>query len=194
MNCRFKSLLSTPCPYNEQVVPIRSSNPQDAALLRSISSPGALIVPSASQAWQIGHRSRSEDPSRIPSLVSAGSMNDRMSLVGSSSTPCRPLASTPHSRQPSSTLSTTNSSSTSLAGLLTPGTTVTLPMHQLHEEEGYYTSIHTSKVAVFSRRTTSDARTKVKLSLLGVRVERCGVCLLQFREGDMGAKTNCEHV
>jgi len=30
--------------------------------------------------------------------------------------------------------------------------------------------------------------------LLGMRVERCGVCLMQFREGEMGAKTICEHV
>ena len=67
-------------------------------------------------------------------------------------------------------------------------------MGQHCQEGAYYSSIRASTIEVSSKRTTSDGRTKVKLALLGMRVERCGVCLMQFREGEVGAKTMCEHV
>jgi len=173
--------------------------------LRGIPSHGVLLVPSASQAWQNGHRSHNEEPYRRPSLVPALSASDHTSPSTSNSTPRRHSASTPHTRQSSSSIPITSRSSTSLAGPSSagpssadpssagPSTPLPLSMHQ-HREEGYYTSIHTSKVTVSGRRTTSDGRTKIKLALLGMRVERCGVCLMQFREGEVGAKTMCEHV
>ena len=176
-------------------MPIRSNNSLGGALSRTIPSHGGLFVPSASQAWQNGSRPRSEEPHRRPSLVPAGSSNDRTNPTTSNSTPRPTLTSTPHARQSSSTVPISSHTLTPSAGLLAPGTALSLPLvHHHHEEERYYTSIHTSKVTVFSRRTTSDGRTKVKFALLGVRVERCGVCLMQFREGEMGAKTTCEHV
>ncbi|KAH7887134.1 hypothetical protein F5I97DRAFT_1807577, partial [Phlebopus sp. FC_14] len=45
------------------------------------------------------------------------------------------------------------------------------------------------------RRVTRDGRVKLKMSLLGVTVERCAICMSQFKHGDrgiLGAK--CNHV
>ncbi|KAG1847663.1 hypothetical protein DFJ58DRAFT_663155, partial [Suillus subalutaceus] len=44
------------------------------------------------------------------------------------------------------------------------------------------------------RRVTSDGRVKLKLSLLGVNVQKCTICLSRFKNGDhgvLGAK--CRH-
>jgi len=162
--------------------------------LRSIPPQGGLVLPSASLAWQHGHRSRSEVPHRGPLLVPAESASDRTNPTASHSTPRRPSASTAHSRQSSSTLPSAPHSSASLAGSPAPGTAFPRPMGQHCQEGAYYSSIRVSTIEVSSKRTTSDGRTKVKLALLGMRVERCGVCLMQFREGEVGAKTMCEHV
>jgi len=194
MNRRFKATFLRPHSSNNQVVSIRSNNSQGAALLRRIPSQEGLILPSAALAWQNGHRVRTEEAHRRPLSVPAGSASDRTNPTSSNATPRRPSASTAHSRQSSSTVPTTSHSSSSLAGPPAPGPAFPLPMRQHCQEGGYYTSIHTSNVEVSSRRTTSDGRTKVKLALLGMRVERCGVCLMQFREGEIGAKTMCEHV
>ncbi|KAI0030499.1 hypothetical protein K488DRAFT_25043, partial [Vararia minispora EC-137] len=44
------------------------------------------------------------------------------------------------------------------------------------------------------RRVLRDGRTKVKLVLLDARVDRCGVCLSQFRDGENGAVgASCRH-
>jgi len=176
----------------EPDVPPNSS--QGAALLRSVPPHERFVLPSSALAWQNGHRSRSEEPHRRALLVPPGSASDRTNLTASHQTPHRPSTSTAHSRQSSSTVPTTSHSLTSSAGPPVPGTAFPQPMRQHRQEGGHYTSIHTSSVEVFSRRTTSDGRTKVKLALLGMRVERCGVCLMQFREGEVGAKTMCEHV
>ena len=173
---------------NDLFAPISPNHPRD------ISAPEGLVVPSASQAWQNGHRSRNEGPYRRPSLISDGSTDGSANLTASNSTPHRPSSSTAHSRQSSSILSIASQPSTSVDSLLAPGTAFPLPIRQLRQDEGYYASIRTSEIAISSRRTTSDGRTKLKLDLLGMRVERCGVCLMQFREGDVGAKTICEHV
>ena len=162
--------------------------------MRSVPPHERFVIPSSTLAWQSGHRSRSEEPHRRPSLVPTGFASDRTTLTASHPAPRRPSASAAHSRQSSSTVLTTSHASTSSAGPSTPGTAIPSQMRQHRQEGGYYTSIHTSSVEVSSRRTTSDGRTKVKLALLGMRVERCGVCLMQFREGEVGAKTMCEHV
>ncbi|TYJ55619.1 hypothetical protein B9479_003651 [Cryptococcus floricola] len=49
-------------------------------------------------------------------------------------------------------------------------------------------------VSVDSRRTTPQGKVKLKLSLLGVRVAKCPVCLSQFRGGDKGVLVpGCGH-
>ena len=50
------------------------------------------------------------------------------------------------------------------------------------------------QVEVQRRRVLKDGRVKLKLSLLGVGVDRCGVCLSQFRREERGALTPvCRH-
>lgn len=49
-------------------------------------------------------------------------------------------------------------------------------------------------IAVDSRRTTPQGKVKLKLSLLGVRVSKCPICLSQFRGGEKGVLTpTCVH-
>ncbi|WVO17486.1 hypothetical protein L204_105178 [Cryptococcus depauperatus] len=49
-------------------------------------------------------------------------------------------------------------------------------------------------ISVDSRRTTPQGKVKLKLSLLGVRVSRCPVCLSQFRNGEQAILTPiCGH-
>ena len=194
MNRRFKPTFLSLYSSNDRVLSIRPNNSQGTALLRRTSSHERLVLPSAALAWQNGHRLCIEEAHRRPLLVPAGSTSDRTNPTDSQATPRRPSTSTTHSRQSSSTVPTTSHSSSSSASPPAPGTALPRPMRQHCQEGGYYTSIHTSNVEVSSRRTTSDGRTKVKLALLGMRVERCGVCLMQFREGEVGAKTTCEHV
>ena len=191
---RLRATFLKPYSSNDLVVLIRPNNTQGGGPLRSVPPHERFVLPSSALAWQNGHRARSEEPHRRPSLVPPGFASDRTILTASHPTPHRPSTSTAHSRQSSSTVPTTSHSLTSSAGPPAPGTALPRPMRQHRQEGGYYTSIHTSSVEVSSRRTTSDGRTKVKLALLGMRVERCGVCLMQFREGEVGAKTMCEHV
>ncbi|KAF9225663.1 RING/U-box, partial [Gyrodon lividus] len=50
------------------------------------------------------------------------------------------------------------------------------------------------RVEVVRRRVTRDGRTKLKMSLLGVSVENCAICMTQMRQGDksiLGA--TCKH-
>ncbi len=49
-------------------------------------------------------------------------------------------------------------------------------------------------VSVERRRVMKDGRVKLKLVLLGRKVDRCGVCLAQFKEADKGAVSpSCGH-
>ena len=41
-------------------------------------------------------------------------------------------------------------------------------------------------VSVDSRRVTKDGKVKLKLSLLGVRVAKCPICLAQFKKDERG--------
>ena len=53
---------------------------------------------------------------------------------------------------------------------------------------------YTGKIEVKRRRVLKDGRVKLKLSLLGVPVDRCGVCLSQFRKEEDAALTPvCKH-
>ncbi|EJF58147.1 hypothetical protein BD309DRAFT_854974 [Dichomitus squalens] len=52
----------------------------------------------------------------------------------------------------------------------------------------------TGKVEVTRRRVLKDGRVKLKLSLLGVSVDRCGICMSQFRRDEHAALTPaCKH-
>ncbi|OSX61355.1 hypothetical protein POSPLADRAFT_1058267 [Postia placenta MAD-698-R-SB12] len=49
-------------------------------------------------------------------------------------------------------------------------------------------------VEIERRRVLKDGRTKLKISLLGVVVEKCGICLSQFKEGETAALgPDCQH-
>lgn len=50
------------------------------------------------------------------------------------------------------------------------------------------------RVEVQRRRVTKNGRVKLKLTLLGIGVDNCGVCLSQFRDADWGALgPRCQH-
>ena len=48
-------------------------------------------------------------------------------------------------------------------------------------------------VQVERRRITKDGRKKLKLSLMGIVVDRCGVCMSQFKQHDSGVLLPCHH-
>jgi len=49
------------------------------------------------------------------------------------------------------------------------------------------------RVEVLRRRVTRDGRVKLKLRLLGVAVDRCAICMSQFKEGQMAGLARCQH-
>ena len=50
------------------------------------------------------------------------------------------------------------------------------------------------EVELVRRRVTRDGRVKLKLSLLGVSVEKCAICMTQFKESDEGILgATCKH-
>ena len=49
------------------------------------------------------------------------------------------------------------------------------------------------RIEVLRRRITKDGRKKLKLALLGIVVEKCGICLSQFREGAEAFLLPCQH-
>ncbi|KAN0065231.1 hypothetical protein ACQY0O_001728 [Thecaphora frezii] len=51
-----------------------------------------------------------------------------------------------------------------------------------------------AKVECERRRVTREGKVKQKLSVVGLRVDRCGVCLEQFRTGNWAAVCRCGHV
>lgn len=60
--------------------------------------------------------------------------------------------------------------------------------------KGIVVDLPFGKVEVKRRRETKDGRVKVKLSLLGVPVDRCGICLSQFKADAYAVLlTTCQH-
>ncbi|EPS96137.1 hypothetical protein FOMPIDRAFT_61871, partial [Fomitopsis schrenkii] len=52
----------------------------------------------------------------------------------------------------------------------------------------------TGRVEVERRRVTKDGRVKLKLTLLGVIVDKCGICLSQFKDEELAALAPvCQH-
>lgn len=55
-------------------------------------------------------------------------------------------------------------------------------------------SLPCGRVEVERRRVTRDGKTKTKMACLGVRVDRCGICLGRFKEDQMCVVLQCLHV
>ncbi|SPO42081.1 uncharacterized protein PSFLO_07564 [Pseudozyma flocculosa] len=55
-------------------------------------------------------------------------------------------------------------------------------------------SLPLARVECERRRVTREGKVKQKLSVVGVRVDRCGVCLDQFRVGNWAVLCRCRHV
>ncbi|KAJ7717620.1 hypothetical protein DFH07DRAFT_761916 [Mycena maculata] len=52
----------------------------------------------------------------------------------------------------------------------------------------------TGHIEVQRRRTTKDGRIKLKLALLGVAVDRCGICMTQFKKAERARLSDgCKH-
>lgn len=50
------------------------------------------------------------------------------------------------------------------------------------------------KIVIERRRITKDGHVKLKISLLGTVVDKCGACLSQFKDGQLAALgTECQH-
>lgn len=50
------------------------------------------------------------------------------------------------------------------------------------------------RVQLQRRRAMKDGRVKLKLTLMGVAVDKCGICLSQFKDADVACLgTHCEH-
>lgn len=48
-------------------------------------------------------------------------------------------------------------------------------------------------ILVERRRVTKDGRKKLKLSLMGILVDRCSVCMSQFKQENLGVLLPCHH-
>ena len=55
-------------------------------------------------------------------------------------------------------------------------------------------SIPLGTIYIEKRRTTKEGKVKTKLACLGLRVDRCGICLTQFKEGQGAYVLGCLHV
>ncbi|EJC98314.1 uncharacterized protein FOMMEDRAFT_171216 [Fomitiporia mediterranea MF3/22] len=64
---------------------------------------------------------------------------------------------------------------------------------QLTHPHTDFDDIPMGKVEVLRRRVTKDGRTKLKLALLGVVVDKCGICLVQFKESVFACLLPCRH-
>lgn len=50
------------------------------------------------------------------------------------------------------------------------------------------------RVECMRRRVMRDGRVKLKLVLMGVTVDKCGICLSQFRDAEVACLgTQCQH-
>ena len=63
--------------------------------------------------------------------------------------------------------------------------------HRTHQE--LLDAVPIGKIEVMRRRVTKDGRKKLKLALLGVVVDKCGICLSQFKEGVDATLLECQH-
>lgn len=61
------------------------------------------------------------------------------------------------------------------------------------ENERAVEELPVAHVQVERRRITKDGRKKLKLSLMGVIVDRCSVCMSQFKKEELGVLLPCQH-
>ena len=54
-------------------------------------------------------------------------------------------------------------------------------------------NVSVAPVELLARRVTKEGRAKLKLVIAGVRVDKCGICLTQFRPKENGAFPECQH-
>lgn len=53
----------------------------------------------------------------------------------------------------------------------------------------------TGRVEVERRRVTQDGRVKLKISVFGMTVNQCGICISQFRDGQRASMGSlCQHI
>ncbi|KAJ1026007.1 hypothetical protein NDA18_003667 [Ustilago nuda] len=55
-------------------------------------------------------------------------------------------------------------------------------------------SLSVGMIECDSRRVTKEGKVKQKLSCVGVRVDKCPICIAQFREGQRAVILNCGHI
>lgn len=55
-------------------------------------------------------------------------------------------------------------------------------------------SLSVGMIECDSRRITKEGKVKQKLSCVGVRVDKCPICIAQFREGQRAVILNCGHI
>jgi hypothetical protein len=120
--------------------------------------------------------------------ATAGSDYDTLLMVSEFIGPASPTRMQPArqtDRQPRSppSVQTTFSTSTTISTSGTFTSNLTSSKLQLHP------------IQVQRRRITKDGRVKLKLVLLGVGVDKCGICFTQFKDGDMAAlgSSGCQH-
>ncbi|KAF5371699.1 hypothetical protein D9758_003410 [Tetrapyrgos nigripes] len=162
----------------------QDDNEQDSSLTRT--SRSTSVSPSPSN-----HSNTYSEFTDLDLLVSRlddshqqdGSNYDTLLLLSEFLGPANPSGS-------SSTHATTTTSSQSV-----PTTTLSTRSTSSHSSSPH--SLPTpilGTVIVQRRRTTRDGRNKIKLSLLDSAVDKCGICLSQFKEGDRGAMSPpCKH-
>ncbi|KAI3629101.1 hypothetical protein CBS9595_000173 [Malassezia furfur] len=76
---------------------------------------------------------------------------------------------------------------TLLGEFLGPASTTKLTPDELQ-------AIAVGRVELDHQRVSSSGKLKKKLSVVGVRVDRCGICLQQFREGQLACIWPCVHM
>ncbi|KAL5480826.1 hypothetical protein ACEPAI_9766 [Sanghuangporus weigelae] len=63
----------------------------------------------------------------------------------------------------------------------------------LNQQRVAFEDIPLGRIEVLRRRVTKDGRTKLKLALLGVVVDKCGICLVQFKGDAFACMLPCRH-
>ncbi|PWZ00102.1 hypothetical protein BCV70DRAFT_200266 [Testicularia cyperi] len=68
------------------------------------------------------------------------------------------------------------------------------PAKRVSATEEQLASLSVGKVECDSRRVTREGKVKHKLSCVGVRIDKCNICLAQFRENQLAAILPCLHI
>ncbi|PVF92303.1 hypothetical protein CPB86DRAFT_744441 [Serendipita vermifera] len=66
------------------------------------------------------------------------------------------------------------------------------PLIQSAEGERIF-NVSVALVEIINRRKNKEGKAKLKLAVAGTRVDKCGICLTQFRGEERAALTDCRH-